>query len=37
VQGAEVELAVQHTRFHLFDPGTGLTLDLGPRAAVAAR
>jgi multiple sugar transport system ATP-binding protein len=34
--GADLELAVDHTRFHFFDPGTGLALDAGARAAVVA-
>jgi multiple sugar transport system ATP-binding protein len=29
--GADVELAVDHRRFHFFDPSTGLALDAGVR------
>jgi multiple sugar transport system ATP-binding protein len=34
--GLDHELAVDHTRFHFFDPATGLTLDSGARAPVVA-
>jgi multiple sugar transport system ATP-binding protein len=34
--GADVELAVDHRRFHFFDPATGLALEAGARAAVPA-
>jgi multiple sugar transport system ATP-binding protein len=34
--GEPVELAVDHTRFHFFDPGTGLALETGARAPAAA-
>jgi multiple sugar transport system ATP-binding protein len=34
--GTEVELAVDNTRFHFFDPGTGNSLDVRRRAAVTA-
>jgi multiple sugar transport system ATP-binding protein len=34
--GREAELAVDHNRFHFFDPATGLTLDAGARAPAAA-
>jgi multiple sugar transport system ATP-binding protein len=33
--GQEVELAVDHSRFHCFDPATGLALGAGQPAAVA--
>jgi multiple sugar transport system ATP-binding protein len=34
--GADVELAVDHERFHFFDPSTGLALDTATRATLAA-
>jgi multiple sugar transport system ATP-binding protein len=34
--GADIELAVHHDRFHLFDPGTGLALDSAARATLVA-
>jgi multiple sugar transport system ATP-binding protein len=35
--GPDLEVAVNHTRFHFFDPATGLVLDAGARAeAVSA-
>ncbi|MGZ4381659.1 MAG: ABC transporter ATP-binding protein [Gaiellaceae bacterium] len=33
--GVECEVAVDHTRFHFFDPATGLALDRGARAPQA--
>ena len=36
--GPELEVSVDHTRFHFFDPATGLTLDAGvPARAASAR
>jgi multiple sugar transport system ATP-binding protein len=34
--GTDVELAVDHRRFHFFDPKTGLALDTAARATLAA-
>jgi len=34
--GAQIELAVDHQRFHFFDPGTGLALDTAARASLVA-
>jgi len=34
--GTEVELAVDHRRFHIFDPATGETLDAGARSSLVA-
>jgi multiple sugar transport system ATP-binding protein len=34
--GEPLEFAVDHTRFHYFDPGTGLALETGARAPAAA-
>ena len=34
--GSEVELAIDHTRMHFFDPATGLVADAGVRAAAPA-
>jgi len=34
--GTDVELAVDHNRFHFFDPGTGLALDATARASLVA-
>jgi multiple sugar transport system ATP-binding protein len=34
--GGDVELAVDHRRFHFFDPATGLALEASARAAVPA-
>ena len=34
--GQELEVSVDNTRFHFFDPATGLTLDGGSRAVQAA-
>jgi multiple sugar transport system ATP-binding protein len=34
--GTEVELAVDHTRFHAFDPATGLSLDAAASASLVA-
>ena len=34
--GSEVELAIDHTRLHFFDPATGLVADAGERAAAPA-
>jgi len=34
--GAQIDLAVDHKRFHFFDPGTGLALDTAARASLVA-
>jgi multiple sugar transport system ATP-binding protein len=34
--GTDLELAVDHRRFHFFDPSTGLALDSAARASLAA-
>jgi multiple sugar transport system ATP-binding protein len=34
--GSEVELAIDHTRLHFFDPATGLVAEAGERAAAPA-
>jgi multiple sugar transport system ATP-binding protein len=34
--GEPIEFAVDHARFHFFDPGTGLALETGARAPAAA-
>jgi multiple sugar transport system ATP-binding protein len=34
--GADFELAIDHRRFHFFDPGTGLTIEGAPRSNMAA-
>jgi hypothetical protein len=34
--GESIEFAVDHARFHFFDPATGLSLEAGTRAPAAA-